>query len=179
MAAPTPASEVAMAAMTSAHADAIYCRARMNYARTAMEASEPPDVTIFDGRRAALPNWQTCGFELMRHASALDDWHDDAAIRDVHYAEMAAFARTLTGCDHALVSGHIKRDPEQAAKHHDLGPIEFVHSDFAASYRDNMVEFYRAGTDDAQRALANAGIDARDVARARRIAIVQFWRNIG
>jgi hypothetical protein len=155
----------------------------MNYSRTTMDVVEPfggpTDVTIYDGRRAALPGWETCGFELMRHASALDDWSDDAVIRAVHYAEMSAFARQLTGCDHALVSGHIKRDPEQAAKHPDLGPIEFVHSDFAASYRDNMVEFYRTGTDDAMRALASAGIDADDVARARRLAIVQFWRNIG
>ena len=172
-------SSGAMAAMTDVQSDAIYCRARMNYARTATDAPNPTEVTIFNGRRAALPNWQTCGFELMRHASALEDWRDDVAIRDVHYAEMSAFARTLTGCDYALVSGHIKRDPEQAAKHADLGPIEFVHSDFAASYRDNIVEFYRTGSAEAQHALACAGIDADAVARARRFAIVQFWRNIG
>jgi hypothetical protein len=170
-----------MAATANAATDPTYCRARMNYvARSGIAgATEPVDVTIFDGRRAALPNWQTCGFELIHHASALDDWRDDTAIERVHYAEMSALARTLTGCDHALVSGHIKRDPEQAAKHTDLGPIEFVHSDFAASYGNNIVDFYRNATDQAQRALARAGIDAGVVARARRTAIVQFWRNIG
>ena len=170
-----------MAATPTAATDPTYCRARMNYvARAGIGgATEPIEVTIFDGRRAALPNWQTCGFELMHHASALDDWRDDAQIERVHYAEMSALARTLTGCDHALVSGHIKRDPEQAAKHPDLGPIEFVHSDFAASYGGNIVNFYRNATDEAQRALARAGIDGAVVTRARRTLILQFWRNIG
>jgi len=170
-----------MAATPSAATDPTYCRAHMNYVvRSGIAgATEPVEVTIRDGRRAALPNWQTCGFELMHHAAALDDWRDDAAIERVHYAEMSALARASTGCDYALVSGHIKRDPEQAAKHADLGPIEFVHSDFAASYSDNIVNFYRNATDDAQRALARAGIDAAVVTRARRTLILQFWRNIG
>jgi hypothetical protein len=159
----------------------VYCRARMNYvARGAVDSrTEPVEVTIFDGRRAPLPSWQECGFEVMRHGSALSAWDDDAAIERIHYPEMAALARELTGCDYALVSGHIKRDPEQAAKHPDLGPIEFVHSDFAASYGNNLREFYRAGTNEAVRALQRAGIDANVVAAARRLAVVQFWRNIG
>ena len=102
---------------------------------------DPTEVTIFDGRRATLPGWETCGFELMRHASALTQWDDDAEIERVHYPEISAFARSLTGCDHALVSGHIKRDPEQAAKHPDLGPIEFVHSDFARKLRPTHARF--------------------------------------
>jgi hypothetical protein len=162
-------------------AEPVYCRARMNYvARAANGATaELPEVTIFDGRRAPLPGWQVCGFELMRHTSALTSWTDDASIERVHYPEISALARELTGCDHALVSGHIKRDPEQSARHPDLGPIEFVHSDFAASYGEVLLELYRRGTDETARALRRAGIDADVVARARRLAIVQFWRNIG
>lgn len=161
--------------------DAGYCRARINYAARSGggEAVEPTTVAILDGRRAKLPGWQTCGFELMQHASALGRWDDDAAIERTHYPEISALAQSLTGCDHALVSGHIKRDPEQAAKHPDLGPIEFVHSDFAASYGDRMRDFYRDAGDEATRALLRAGISADVVAKARRIAIVQFWRNIG
>jgi hypothetical protein len=121
---------------TATMAGAVFCRTRMNYVSRGGfgESVEPTEVTVYDGRRAALPGWQTCGFELRKHASALDDWRDDVQIERVHYAEISAFARSLTGCDHALVSGHVKRDPEQAAKHPDLGPIEFVHSDFAESY---------------------------------------------
>ena len=60
----------------------VFCRARMNYvARGAVDSrTEPVEVTIFDGRRAPLASWQECGFELMRHASALSTWDDDAAI---------------------------------------------------------------------------------------------------
>jgi hypothetical protein len=161
--------------------DPVFCRARINYvARGGVgEAVAPTEVTILDGRRAALPGWQVCGFELMRDASAVVDFADDAAIERLHYPQISAFARQLTGCDHALVSGHIKRDPEAAAKHPDLGPIEFVHSDFAASYGDRMRDFYRGGTDEAMRALSRAGVSADVVTKARRIAIVQFWRNIG
>ena len=168
-------------AETATMANAVFCRARLNYvARGGFgEAVDPTEVTIFDGRRAALPDWQTCGFELRKHESSLTSWNDDAQIERVHYPEISAFAKSLTGCDHALVSGHIKRDPEQAAKHPDLGPIEFVHSDFAASYGQRMRDFYRDGTDEAARALARSGISADAVAKARRIAIVQFWRNIG
>ena len=159
----------------------VYCHAPINYlGRSGVgETVEPTTIAIIDGRRAALPGWQECGFELMRHASMLAGWDDDAAIERVHYPEISAFARTITGCDHALVSGHIKRDPEQAAKHPDLGPIEFVHSDFAASYGDRMRDFYRDGTDESTRAQARAGISSDVVVKARRIAIVQFWRNIG
>ena len=51
-----------------------------------------------------------------------------------------------SSCDHALVGSHIKRNPDQAKLHEDLGPITFVHSDFAESYGDMMREFY-AGSD--------------------------------
>jgi hypothetical protein len=158
----------------------VYCRAPMNYvARDAIESTTREEVTIFDGRSAPLPGWQACGFERMRHTSALADWSDDGAIERVHYPEISAFAQALTGCDHVLVSSHIKRDPEQAARHRDLGPIEFVHSDFAASYGDVIRDFYRGGSAEAARALSRAGIAASIVTSARRLAIVQFWRNIG
>jgi len=161
--------------------DTVFCRARFNYvARNGIGGAMDPTVaTILDGRRATLPGWEICGFQLMHHATALSSWNDDAEIERVHYPEISAFARSLTGCDHALVSGHIKRDPEQAAKHPDLGPIEFVHSDFAESYGQRMRDFYRDGSDEAMRAMARSGISADVVAKARRIAIVQFWRNIG
>ena len=159
----------------------VFCRASFNYVAGggAGDATRPTAVPIFDGRRAALPGWETCGFELMLHTTALPNWNDDAEIERVHYPEVSAFARSLTGCDYALVSGHIKRDPEQAAKHPDLGPIEFVHSDFAESYGQRMRDFYRDGSNEAIRAMARSGISADVVAKARRIAIVQFWRNIG
>ncbi len=119
------------------------------------------EVDITDGRAADLPGWEECGFELVAHPSAVADWTDDAQLEAIHYAELAALAERLTGCDRALVTSHIRRSPEQAARHHDLAPITLVHSDFADSY-DTIVR-------------------SRDEAAAvaQRLVVLQFWRNIG
>lgn len=139
----------------------------------------PVEVTIGDGRAAALPGWEECGFERMDHGAAVSDWSDDAAIEGVHYPEMEALAAELTGCDVALVSGHIKRNVDEAARHGDLAPITFVHSDFADSYGPLIRERYRKAADGFGESLERAGVDASFVADARRILILQFWRNVG
>jgi hypothetical protein len=93
---------------------------------------------------------------------------------------MEALAMAMTGCDVALVSNHIKRGPEQVRRHKDLGPISFVHSDFAAGY-DDLVRrsFVQPTTEGLTRALVRNGVSADDVARASRLVILQFWRNVG
>lgn len=136
-------------------------------------------VTIHDGRKAHLPGWEVCGFELLPHRAAIEDWDDEAEITRIHYAEMEALARRLTGCDFALVSGHIRRNPEEAARHADLGPIRFVHSDFAASYGELVRSRYQQPEPLTREALERAGVSARDVRAARRLLILQFWRNTG
>lgn len=148
-------------------------RASLNYLQG------PVEVTIGDGRHATLPGWEECGFERLDHEAAVADWADDAAIEGVHYAEMEALAAKLTGCDHALVSGHIKRNVDEAARHGDLGPITFVHSDFADSYGPQIRDRYRVAEPGFAESLVRAGIDADAVADARRIVILQFWRNVG
>ena len=60
----------------------------------------------------------------------------------MHHAEVEALAVAMTGCDHALVSGHMSTD--QARQHQDLAPITFVHSDFAPSYLDLIRGSYRS-----------------------------------
>ena len=160
--------------------DAILCHASMNYAHPGtLEGTTAVDVTIFDGRRCAPGAWEDCGFELMHHHSALEHFDDDDAIAATHYDEMAALAAGLTGCDHALISSHIQRNPEQAAKHADLGPIEYVHSDFAASYGDRLRAHYRSADAGANRALERAGLTADAVSDAKRLLVLQFWRNVG
>ena len=57
-----------------------YCRATLNYVTsTDLKACE---VEILDGRSLDDLTWQESGFELMRHASEVEDWsaieiHDD------------------------------------------------------------------------------------------------------
>ena len=113
---------------------ATFCRSTLNYSATSSAAGVLIDVEILDGRVTDLPGWTVCGFELLHHPSSVVDWNDDGEIATVHYPEVEALARELTGCDHASVSGHIRRSPEHAARHRDLAPIRFVHSDFADGY---------------------------------------------
>lgn len=136
-------------------------------------------VDIMDGRKHPLPGWEERGFELMPHNSAVEDWTDEVQIRQIHYAEIADLARELSGCDHALVGSHIKRNPEQAKLHEDLGPITFVHSDFAESYGEMMREFYTGSSDEAQLGLNSVGISADQFSNAKRLMVLQFWRNLG
>ena len=98
----------------------IYCRAAMNYSRRAAVGVDDicaVDVDVRDGRMAQLPPWTECGFQLLAHRAQVPDWNDDVAITDVHYAELEQVAKQLTGCDYALVAGHIKRNPQQAARY--------------------------------------------------------------
>jgi hypothetical protein len=162
--------------MTTGRATKEFCRTELAYIPRAGGAS-PGEVTVLDGRGADLPGWQECGFELIQHASAVGDWADEDEIARVHYGEISALARELTGCDHALVASHIKRNPEEAKKHSDLSPIRFVHSDFADSYGDLLRELYKSG--DRAEAAGRDGLSPEEVVGARRLMILQFWRNLG
>lgn len=161
--------------------DVVFCKAPFNYINdygTETERTHAVKKTVHDGRTADLPGWQTCGFELMQMPSKLTDWQDDEQIVQVHYQEIRELAEKLTGCDFAMVSSHIKRGPEQVKQHEDLGPISFVHSDFADSYGDLMRERYTA-SEDAEAYLHTIGASADDVRNSSRLMILQFWRNIG
>lgn len=158
-----------------------FCRAALNYVSSdGAPMAVTRDVEIHDGRAAALPGWEDCGFELVEHASAVRDWADDDEIATVHHAELEALAEAMTGCDLALVTGHIKRGPDEARQHQDLAPITFVHSDFAPSYLGLIRgSFRRDDNQGGAAALARHGVTADVVEGASRIVILQFWRNLG
>ena len=159
-----------------------FCRATLNYLSgvgPGGPADHPTEVDILDGRTAALEGWDLCGFELFEHESSIVDWGDDDQIAEVHHGEMEKLARDLTGADVALVSNHIKRSPDDARRHEQLSPIPFVHSDFAANHVDFIGRAYREPTEAALKALARNGVDKSAVAGARRILVLQFWRNLG
>lgn len=158
---------------------ATFCTAALNYLDARAASARAVDVDIADGRHAALPGWQTCGFELIAHEAEITDWHDERQVARSHIPEIEALAKTLTGAEHALVSGYITRSPGDAARHQDLAPISFVHSDFAASYIDRVHDAYRTPSPGAEAAMRRNGITADDVVDAPRIVILQFWRNIG
>ena len=160
---------------------AAFCRTTLNYTgSTRSAAPSPVEVEVLDGRVADLPGWAVCGFELLPHVSRVACWDDDDEIVAVHHPEVEDLARELTGCDHAMVSGHIKRNPDQANRHQDLAPIRFVHSDFASGHADVIRRSFRAAIEDPAAVPARRHAALADaVEHARRLMIVQFWRNLG
>lgn len=155
------------------------CRASFNYLSRRLKLPKSREMAVYDGRAFANPGWQISGFELIDHHSQVGDWGDKREVARVHYPEISALAKQLTGCDFALVEDHIARNPEQARVHDDLAPIRFVHSDFAPSYGKLIRDFYASGADDAKRQLHSDGVTAAQVQGARRLLIIQFWRNVG
>jgi hypothetical protein len=148
----------------------------MNYAEAT--GTVPVDVSIRNGRTDAPGSWQTHGFELLNHTSAITDWDDDEMIAKTHYPEIVELARSQTGCDHVVIASHIRRNPEQFEIHPDLGPISFVHSDYAENYGGLIKNVYQTEKEAIQ-GLAAKGISQELVANASRWLILQFWRNVG
>jgi hypothetical protein len=137
------------------------------------------EVEVRDGRAADLPGWRECGFELLNRPSGVKDWTDDEEVAAVHYGEVEAVARDLTGCDFALVSDHVKRSAESAKREREQSPVRLVHSDFAPDYADIIRGAYHDVRGRGAATLARTGATADDVETARRIVMMQFWRNLG
>lgn len=157
-----------------------FCHASLNYANPEGElVGAEVEVEIRDARAADLPGWSECGFELIAHASTVSDWTDDEEIAASHYAEVEQVTRRLTGCDFALVADHVKRSAEQDRRDREQTPVRLVHSDFAADYGDVARHAYRDVRGRGAATLARNGVSAGDVERARRIIMLQLWRNIG
>ena len=123
--------------------DEIFCQTELNYVTA--QGIEPKDVSILNGRMTAnAASWERQGFELMDHVSKVMDWDDDEEVANVYYDEMTALAKALSGCSHALMEGHISRNPEQALMHPDYAPIQFVHSDFTETYGKAICAHYES-----------------------------------
>jgi len=133
---------------------------------------------VMNGREFHNPGWQETGFELINFPSELSDWSGENQIADIHYPEVIARAEAMTGCDFALVSSHILRNPEKEKLHPDLGPIHFVHSDFAENYGDLIKASYLEN-EDVLAALQKHGVSAEEFKSCKRLQILQFWRNVG
>ena len=155
-------------------AHGVYCQATLNYFDGAV--GRPETVDVLDGRAASGDlEFETCGFRLVAHESAVIDWSDHAQVDRVHRPEAEALATAMTGCDGAISYPPIHRSREEAQKTPDYAPIELVHSDFTDDYGPMITDpdrRYRAFLDPllASRCLAHA-----DVQAATRLMVLQFW----
>ena len=159
-------------------AEEILCQTELNYVNA--HGIEPKNVAIFNGRMSATSaHWEQQGFELIAHRSKVLNWDDEDEIANLYYDEMTLLAKVLSGCTHALVEGHINRNPQQALVHSDYAPIQFVHSDFTETYGNSICEYYESAEDGVKNALERAKIGPEALRASTRILILQFWRNVG
>ncbi len=155
----------------------VYCETTLNYA--AGKDVLPVTVQITNGRTAKDLSFTESGFELLRHLSIVRDWNDPDEIDRVHYSEIRDLAKRLSGCDWVLFFPAVVRSPAVAAKTKDYHPIQFVHSDYTESYPSVVQDRTKPYHQIIAPYMADEGISADDVEKARRILTLQFWRNIG
>ncbi|HZU73840.1 MAG TPA: CmcJ/NvfI family oxidoreductase [Acidimicrobiales bacterium] len=159
----------------------VWCRAKLGYAGAggAALSAAGVDVDIYDGRQELLPGWQECGFQILDRPSVVEDWSDDDEIASRHYPEAEALCRTLTGCDFALVSDHVRRTAEATRPARDQVPVRLVHSDFAPGYDAVVRSQYLQVKGRGAAALARSGVTAEQIMGAGRVVMMQLWRNVG
>lgn len=89
----------------------------VNYARTPPEG-EPRRSGTLDSKRVRVRNARLAdepptldrnGFQLVRHASELRDFADDAAIRKLYYPEVQALLQRVTGASKVVIFDHTQR----------------------------------------------------------------------
>jgi hypothetical protein len=110
------------------------------------------------------------GFELRRHATAVRDLYDDAALERVYYPEIRALLAAVTGAGRVIVFDATRRsDAPAGAKNRDglRGPASRVHVDHTE----------RSGPQRLKDLLGEAEA-ARLAAKGARIIQINVWRPI-
>lgn len=156
-----------------------WCETTLNYSEAGTEDVSPVQVTILDGRAAPGLDFEQCGFRLLEHHSKVEDWRDEAELVRVHAPEIAKLAKALSRADRVIVYPPIIRSPKSAAQVEDYAPIQYVHSDFTDDFRAMLQEPERPYRAFIEPLLAAQGLTQADVARAARVLMLQFWRNVG
>lgn len=154
-----------------------YCETSLNYGDG--DSARTVQVTIRNARTTPDLEFEECGFSRLDHVSEVHDWSDAAHLADVHMAEVRELAQGFLGCDHALAYPPIVRSPASARAVADYAPIEFVHSDFTDDYLDMIRDPDRAYGAFLAPALETIGVRQDEIAKAERVVMLQFWRNVG
>jgi hypothetical protein len=127
---------------------------------------EPHAVQIRNARRLERPpTLDTHGFELRSQRSALGDFSDENAIREIYYPESIALLRAATGAEKVVIFDHTLRSSEPAASGV-REPVRRVHNDQTFLSGPRRVRDHLPAEEAAERL-------------RRRHAIVNLWRPIG
>lgn len=144
------------------------------------EAMESHQETLYDGRQAlAQLDFSEVGFTLQRHRSNITNWLDEEAINRDHKREIMQLALQFSHCDAVVGYPAIIRGPAEAVRHEDHLPIQIAHSDFTDDYRPMILNPSRPYSAFLEPHLRDAGINYKDLNAAKRLLMLQFWRNTG
>jgi len=136
--------------------------------------------TLFDGRQAlAHQDFVTTGFTLQRHISAVTNWSDDDAIDQHHRPEIYNLAKQFSHCDEVVVYPGLRRGPRHTVSHDDHLPIQMAHSDFTDDYRSMVLNPARPYAQFLKPLLKEASLSYQQLNAAKRLLVLQFWRNTG
>jgi hypothetical protein len=106
------------------------------------------------------------GFEWHRHASALSDFADAAAIERVYYPESEALLKRCTGAKRVVIFDHTLRDGRSVRDGGAREPVKYVHND----------QTFVSGP---RRVRDHLPPHEADALLSGRVAIVNLWRPIG
>jgi hypothetical protein len=128
------------------------------------------EVTVHDGRQDQLSSsLDVEGFKLVRHATAVEDFYDDAQIESPYHDEVKALLAETTGAsrieifDDTRRSASVERQREKKIRE----PADIVHNDYTArSGVKRLRDHFADDPGEADRLLQG------------RFAIVNVWRSI-
>lgn len=89
-------------------------------------------VLIHDARPALAAgdiDLDVNGFALLRHATAVTDFHDDAAVRAAYYPEIEALVKAHTGAAAVFVTQHLVRTED--TRDFNKAYARFLHCDYS------------------------------------------------
>jgi len=130
---------------------------------------EPHQVPVFDARLiAGSISLDREGFALVRHPTAVKNFHDDREVRTVYYPAAEAFIRATLKADRVLIFDHtVRKRVEGAPDMHGAGPRQpatRVHVDQAEASGPNRVREHLP--DEAEELLKG------------RVQVINLWRPI-
>lgn len=141
---------------------------------------ESHPATLLDGR-AALPSLEfaSTGFTLQRNIVNNPAWTDSNWINGSHRDDIRRLAMQFSHCDEAIIYPGIIRGPKSLVAHDDHLPIQVAHSDFTDDFRPMVLNPSRPYGQFLGPLLAAAGSSYARLNAAKRILVLQFWRNTG
>jgi len=124
-------------------------------------------VVIRDARAESVaPALDVSGFELLSHRTAMQDFTDDARIRELYYPETEQLLMRATGAEKVVIFDHAKRLDATAPGDAGAPPVRGVHCD----------QTFVSGP---RRVRDHLSPEEAEVRLRGRHAIVNVWRPIG